>query len=392
MQRRSATQEHVMALACRPSLLLILTLGAAASSVSADDNVRPGAECRVHVPIVFGHRGASGALPEHTARAFELAIDLGADFIEPDLVSTKDGHLVVRHENNIKDTTDVAQHPEFADRQVTKLVEGVEETGWFTEDFTLAELKTLRAVERLAELRPGNTASDGLHALLTLDEVIAIAQRRGVGIFPELKKPTWFREIGLPMEETLVASMHAHGYVKASDPAFLQSFDPASLQRLSKLTALRLVQAVNTPEVVPYAFTQSGDPRTYGDLLTPEGLQYVAGYAAAIGPEKNLLIPRADDGSLQAPTHLLDDAHHAGLEVYAYTFRRENAFLPLDFRLGDPESPFYDQATGDIAAEYRRFYELGVDGVWSDNPDTAVAVRRTVFPPLGPSDPAHPRR
>jgi glycerophosphoryl diester phosphodiesterase len=364
-----------------------------ASSGSADEaRPRHVFDRITRVPIVFGHRGASGYLPEHTARAYELAIDLGADFIEPDLVSSKDGQLVVRHENNIRDTTDVAQHPEFADRHTTKLVEGVQETGWFTEDFTLAELKTLRAVERLAELRPGNATSGGLYPILTLEEVISIAQRRHVGIFPELKKPTWFREIGLPMEEKLVAIMRAHGYEDPSDAAFLQSFDPACLQRLNELTNLPLVQAVNARTGVPYAFAQQGDTRTYGDLLTPEGLRFVSSYADAIGPEKALLVPRSSDGALQKPSGLLEDAHRAGLKVYAYTFRNENSFLPLDFRLGDPSLPAHASATGDAAAEYRYFYELGVDGVWSDNPDTAVAVRRAVFPPLGPTDPTRPRR
>ena len=353
---------------------------------------RPEADRSTRVPIVFGHRGASGYLPEHTARAYELAIDLGADFIEPDLVSSKDGQLVARHENNISETTDVAQHSEFADRHTTKIVEGVQETGWFTEDFTLAELKTLRAVERLPDLRRGNTASSRLYPILTLEEVIAIARRRHVGIFPELKKPSWFREIGLPMEEKLVSIMKRHGYDGPSAPAFLQSFDPASLQRLNALTELPLVQAINARTGVPYAFAQRGDTRTYGDLLTPEGLSFVASYADAIGPNKDLLIPRSVDGTLQKPSGLLEEAHRAGLKVYAYTFRNENSFLPLDFRLGDPDSPAYLSATGDAAAEYRYFYELGVDGVWSDNPDTAVAVRRAVFPPLGVTDPSKPRR
>lgn len=331
------------------------------------------------LPLVFAHRGAPGYIPEHTEASYLLAIQMGADYIEPDLVMTQDGEFIVRHENIISDTTDVADRPEFADRLTTKIVEGSEQTGWFTEDFTLAELKTLRAVERLPDERPANTIYDGMFELLTFQEAIDIAQEHGVGIFPELKKPTWFREIGLPMEEQFVQILEANGYTESDDPAILQSFDPASVMLLDDLSELPVVFNVFSTEGVPYAFQQSGDPRTYGDLLTPAGLDDVRTWADGLGLNKDLLIPRDEQGFLQEPTGLYEDARAAGLEIYVYTFRNENAFLPADFQRGDPDSPYFGQAIGDPAAEYELFYELGVDGVWSDQPDTAVGVRRYVF-------------
>lgn len=331
------------------------------------------------LPLVFAHRGAAGYIPEHTMASYVLAIQMGADYIEPDLVMTSDGEFIVRHENIITDTTDVADRPEFADRHTTKIVEGSEQTGWFTEDFTLAELKTLRAVERLPDERPANTVYDGMFELLTFQEVIDIAKEHDVGIFPELKKPTWFREIGLPMEEQFVEILEENGYTETNDSAILQSFDPESVMRLDELTELPIVFNVYSTEGVPYAFQQAGDTRTYGDLLTPAGLEDVRKWADGLGLNKDLLIPRGEDGFLQEPTGLYEDARAAGLAVYVYTFRSENAFLAADFRRGDPDSPYFNQAIGDITSEYELFYGLGVDGVWSDQPDTAVGVRSYMF-------------
>jgi glycerophosphoryl diester phosphodiesterase len=354
--------------------LLVLTLAPNVAGASAT----PAEPATGSLPLVIGHRGASGYRPEHTLASYQLAIELGADYIEPDLVSTKDHQLVARHENNIAETTDVASHPEFADRKTTKTIDGVAVTGWFTEDFTLAELRTLRAKERLPNLRPANTAFDGLYQVPTLQEVIDLAKRYHVGIYPETKHPTYFRSIGLPLEGPLVATLNANGYRGPDAPVFIQSFEVGNLKQLNRMTDLPLVQLID--EVGrPYDFVVSGDPRTYKDLVTPAGLAEIATYADGIGPSKNLIVPRDAAGNLQQPTSLVGDAHRAGLVVHPWTFRRENNFLPLDFRQGNPASPYYLLATGDFPAELRLFYRLGVDGLFSDNADVAVAVRHDLF-------------
>jgi glycerophosphoryl diester phosphodiesterase len=329
-------------------------------------------------PIVIGHRGASGYRPEHTLAAYELAIDLGADFIEPDLVSTRDGVLVARHENEISATTDVENHPEFAARRTTKVIDGVSVTGWFTEDFTLAELKTLRATERISDVRPDNAAFDGLYEVPTLQEVIDLARREAVGIYPETKHPTYFDGIGLSLEEPLVAVLESRGYRREDGLVFIQSFEVGNLKDLSEMTRLSLVQLVNEGGR-PYDFTVSGDPRTYADLVTPAGLAEIATYAGVIGVNKNLIVPRDGANRLEEPTDLVEEAHRAGLLVHAWTFRNENTFLPEDFRQGNGASPVYLRATGNAAAEYKLFYDLGIDGLFTDNPDTALAVRGEVF-------------
>ncbi len=329
---------------------------------------------RAKDPIVIGHRGASGYRPEHTLEAYELAIQMGADFIEPDLVSTKDGELVARHENEISGTTDVEDDPEFADRRATKIIDGVAVTGWFTEDFTLEELKSLRAEERIPEIRPNNTAFNGLYEIPTLQEVIDLAQREGVGIYPETKHPTYFDSIELSLEEPLVETLHANGYRRKHDPVFIQSFEVANLKELDEMTRLPLVQLINNTGK-PYDFVVAGDPRTYADMITNEGLREIATYADGIGVNKNLIVPRNENNELLEPTDLVKRAHRAKLIVHAWTFRNENTFLPEDFREGDPSSPVYLQAYGDAPAEYELFYGTGLDGVFSDNPDTAVASR-----------------
>ena len=305
-------------------------------------------------PIVIAHRGASGYRPEHTLAAYELAIEQGADFIEPDIVSTRDGVLVARHENELGATTDVAAHPEFADRRTTKAIGGVAATGWFTEDFTLAELRTLRARERLADLRPGNAAYDGRFGILTLEEVVNLAQtegeRRGraVGLYPETKHPSYFRSIGLPLEEPLISTLQSAGFREPDDPVFIQSFEPDSLQRLIAMTRLRLVQLL---AVGPAAAEQT----------SRGGLGDIAGYATALGADKDLVIPRDAAGNLLAPSPLVNDAHDAGLLVHAWTFRAERTFLPAD--------------VPNAAAEYAEFLATGLDGVFADQPDLAVAAR-----------------
>ncbi|MFC8847788.1 MULTISPECIES: glycerophosphodiester phosphodiesterase [unclassified Micromonospora] len=326
-------------------------------------------------PLVIGHRGASGYRPEHTLEAYRLAIRQGADYIEPDLVPTKDGQLVARHENEISGTTDVAAHPEFAARKATKTIDGVPVTGWFTEDFTLAELRTLRAKERLPQVRVANTAFDGKLPVPTLQEVIDLARTeskargRTIGVYPETKHPSYFASIGLPLEERLVAVLKANKLTHRNDPVIIQSFETANLRKLNKLTDVKLAQLLDASGR-PYDFTLAGDPRTYADLATAAGLKWIAGYADGVGANKNLVVPRDAAGKLLAPTTLIRDAHRLKLVVHAWTFRAENQFLPADFRIGaDPN------ARGDITAEYELFYGLGLDGVFADQPDTAVAAR-----------------
>jgi glycerophosphoryl diester phosphodiesterase len=358
--------------------LLVLALSQVAGASRGQERVDKGGKPERRLPLVIGHRGASGYRPEHTLASYRLAIEMGADYIEPDLVSTKDHVLVTRHENNIADTTDVAAHPEFASRRTTKTIDGNPMTGWFTEDFTLAELRTLRAKERLPDLRPANTAFDGLYQVPTFQEVIDLAKRAGVGIYPETKHPTYFDSIGLSLEEPLLATLRANGLTGPRAKVFIQSFETANLRELRARTRLPLVQLIDATGR-PYDFVVSGDPRTYADLVTPAGLAEIATYADGIGPNKDLIIPRDSAGNLLEPTSLVRDAHREGLVVHPWTFRRENNFLPLDFRQGNPASPEFLRAPGDLPAELRLFFRLGVDGVFSDNADVAVATRHRVF-------------
>jgi glycerophosphoryl diester phosphodiesterase len=326
-------------------------------------------------PIVIGHRGASAYRPEHTIASYMLAIEMGADYIEPDLVSTRDRQLVARHENEIAGTTDVAQHPEFAARKATKVIDGVARTGWFTEDFTLAELKTLRAVERLPDVRPSNTAFNGLFEIPTLQEVIDLARQHGVGIYPETKHPSYFDSIRLSLEEPLLAALRRNRLDRPDAPVFIQSFEVSNLKELRSRTQVPLVQLIDAAGA-PADFVLSGDPRTYDDLVTPAGLAAIAEYADGIGPEKRRIVQgNQANGKLGEPTTLIADAHGAGLLVHPFTFRPENNFLAADFRAGNPSSAQYLRARGDQPAELALYYRLGVDGLFVDNPDTAVAVR-----------------
>ena len=334
-------------------------------------------------PIVIGHRGAAGHRPEHTLASYELALDLGADFIEPDLVSTKDGVLVARHENEIGGTTDVAAHPEFADRNTARTIDGVPISGWFSEDFTLAELKMLRARERLPEIRVANTTFDGLYEIPTLEEVIDLVRRkaghtpRPIGIYPEIKHPTYFDSIGLSLEEPLVETLDRNGYREADAPAYIQSFEVASLRKIRAMARLPLVQLLD--ETGRHELTVAGDRRTFVDLPRPAGLAEIAGYADGVGVNKNLIIPRDAEGYLLEPTTLVDDAHDAGLIVHAWSFRGENAFLPTNLRVGDAADPAYLSRPGQWRGEYEAFFATGLDGVFSDQPDLAVAARDEIF-------------
>lgn len=363
----------------RSSILIMLVLAVVAAGTAAQSfaGSADGDESRA-LPLVIGHRGASGYRPEHTLASYQLAIEMGADYIEPDLVSTKDHVLVARHENDISGTTDVAAHPEFAGRRTTKVVDGVTINGWFTEDFTLAELKTLRAKERIPEVRPVSTAFDGQYPIPTFQEVIDLAKREHVGIYPETKHPTYFDGIGLSLEEPLVETLRRNGLDSERAPVFIQSFEVSNLKQLSRMTRVKLVQLLDATGK-PYDFVANGDPRTYADLATPAGLAEIAKYADGIGPNKSLIVPRDSSNHLLPPTRLIQDAHRVRLVVHPWTFRRENTFLPEEYRQGNPAAPEYLRATGDLPGELTLFYKLGVDGLFSDNADTAVATRTKLF-------------
>ena len=328
--------------------------------------------------LVIGHRGASGYRPEHTVLSYELAIAQGADVIEPDVVPTSDGHLVVRHESAITATTDVAEHPELADRRTTKTIDGREISGWFTEDLTLAELQTLRAREPLPHLRSQNTAYAD-ERILTLDEVLALARRsttldgRPVGVAPETKHPTYFRSIGLPLEEALVEALHRQGWSRRDDPVVIQSFEVGNLRTLAGLTDLPLMQVAHVVGA-PYDLQSTGDARTYLDLMTPRGMAEIKEYADQIGLHKDLMIPRDADGRLLEPSPVLHDAHEAGLRVTGWTFRRENRYLPLQLRGGDDLD-----GVGDLDAEITTFLRAGMDDFFTDNPDVGYTVRAAVL-------------
>jgi glycerophosphoryl diester phosphodiesterase len=323
-------------------------------------------------PLIIAHRGASGERPEHTQAAYELAIDQGADYIEPDLVLTKDGALVDRHENEISGTTNVASHPEFAARKATKVVDGESVTGWFTENFTLAELKTLRARERLPQLRPDSAKYDGQFAVMTLDEIIALvrarekATKRRIGIYPETKHPSYFAKLGLSFDKALLQTLKRGGYSKATDPIFIQSFEVGNLKRLRTQTQIRLIQLMS----------DEGGPADsvgtrYASMATPAGLRTIATYANGVGVAKAMILPLDKVQQWAAPTSLITDAHAAGLKVHVWTFRAENVFLPLALRSGPAPG-----AHGDLDAEIKAFVALGIDGLFSDFPSEAVAAVR----------------
>jgi glycerophosphoryl diester phosphodiesterase len=281
--------------------------------------------------------------------------------------------LVARHENEIGGTTDVAEHPEFAARRTTKVIDGASFTGWFTEDFTLRELKTLRAKERIPDIRPQNTRYDGRFEVPTFQEVLDLRARlarrleRPLGVYPETKHPTYFRSIGLPLEPPLVGALNGNGLNERTAPVFVQSFETGNLRALDPWLKVPLVQLLGSKGARPV-----GDTRTYAELATPAGLRDIARYAEGIGPSKDYIVPRNPNGSSAEPTTFVRDAHAAGLKVHPYTFRRENTFLPLELRSStDPAG------IGDLEAEIRQFLALGVDGLFTDNPDIGVAARQT---------------
>jgi len=344
-----------------PVLPLLATACATLVPAPAVERREGAAEAQRPRPIVIAHRGASGHRPEHTLEAYGLAIDMGADFIEPDLVMTRDRVLVARHENEIGETTDVSQR--FPSRRRTQVIDGDTINGWFTEDFTLAELKTLRARERL----DGRSHQyDGRFEVPTFDEILAFVRERErrdartIGVYPETKHPTHFAAIALPLEDSLLATLARHGYRSRADAVFIQSFETGNLRALRARTTIRLVQLVNA-DGAPPDLAAAGDRRRSEDLVTPAGLREIARYADAVGVHKALVIPPTRSASPAAPTTLVRDAHAAGLAVHVWTMRSDAPFLGAEWR-------------GDAGAEWRAFAAAGVDGIFGDFPDVGVAV------------------
>ncbi|MYM68387.1 glycerophosphodiester phosphodiesterase [Pseudoduganella sp. FT55W] len=325
-------------------------------------------------PLVFGHRGASALRPEHTLAAYAKAIADGADYVEPDLVSTKDGVLVARHEAFLSETTDVASHPEFAGRKTRKTIDGETHEGWFVDDFTLTELKTLRAVERIPQFRPGSAQYNGMFQVVTFEEIIdfvaaeSAARGRIVGIVPELKHSTYFASVGLPLEERFLSILAAHDYTRRN-PVEIQSFEIANLKylrgKLGRRANLRLMQLVIGENVRPMDVAAAGGALTFAQMLTPAGLRDIAQYADVVAPPTRAIIPLKKDGTLAEPGSLVEDAHKAGLRVEPWTFRPENKFLAADFRSNAGD--FARHEAGSIA-EMKRYIATGIDGFFTDDP------------------------
>lgn len=381
------------------TLAVALSLALAGVAAQAHDNDRESGRRGEPSPLVIGHRGASGYLPEHTLESYALAIELGADYVEPDLVATKDGQLIARHEPNLIATTNVSALPQFAARKRTVMVDGVPDAGFFASDFTLAEIKQLRAVQAFGDREQG---LNGQFSIPTLEEVIALVKRkseekgRRIGIYPETKHPTYHQGIGLALEDRLLAVLQKAGWNHRNAPVFIQSFETANLRYLRSRTSVRLVQLVDAndlnpdgsldftkPYDKPYDWVVSGRTGLFRDLLTPAGLAEVRTYADGIGPWKYYLIPSActlvngacsdvngdgaineADRKLLPATDVIANAHKLGLVVHPYTFRNESKRLATDY-------------AGNPVNEYLTFFEAGVDGVFSDFADTAVAARVT---------------
>ncbi len=323
-------------------------------------------------PVIIAHRGASAYRPEHTLAGYLLAIEQGADFIEPDLVMTKDHVLVCRHENEISWTTNVADHPEFADRRKAKTVDGTEARGWWVEDFTLAEIKTLRARERIPQLRPGNTAYNDQFEIPTFAEALALAQHHGKGIYPELKHPTFLREQGVDPVPAFISAVREGGGQSAADIMYVQCFEIGAIRTLAQMSSIRwqCVQLVSA-DGGPWDQRET----TYAAMLAGDGLNRIAEYARGIGVEKSLIIPRDASNNLAPPTDLVARAHAANLVVHPWTFRPENFFLPASLRVGATSAQETLRLHGNLDSELRAFYAAGVDGVFSDDPAAAVAAR-----------------
>ncbi|MBU9689745.1 glycerophosphodiester phosphodiesterase [Burkholderia multivorans] len=370
----------------RPSVLRCVPFACAATFVLAacggDDTLTPDPTQPISAKIqVVGHRGASALRPEHTLASYRKAIEDGADIIEPDLVATRDGVLVARHENEISGTTNVSSLPEFASRNTTKTIDGTQLTGWFTEDFTLAELKTLRARERIPQIRPANAAYNDQFEIPTLDEIVALATQmsaqtgRTIHLYPETKHPTYFQSIGLPLEDRLVDALLKDPYTSRTATVYIQSFEVANLKAIRNRIGAsqpnwKLVQLMDEAAQRPYDFVKANDKRTYGDLSTRDGMREIATYANGVGPYKTSIIAVAADGTLQQPTPYVRYAHEAGLVVHPYTFRPENNFLPASLK--DGGTPDTRNTAGSVR-EIQAYLRAGIDGFFTDDP----AVGRT---------------
>lgn len=328
--------------------------------------------------LVVGHRGASALRPEHTLASYQKAIDDGADFIEPDLVSTKDGVLVTRHENEIGGTTNVSTLSQFADRKTTKNIDGKDLTGWFTEDFTLSELQQLKARERIPEFRPANTAYNDLYPVPTLEQVIELAEAnykktgKIIGLYIETKHPTYFKNQKLAMEDTLLKTLAKYEYTRDIAPVYLQSFEVSNLKYLKDQLDLhktikhaQIIQLYDAKTSQPADFVESGETKTYADLATAQGLKDVAKYANGVGPSKGYILNFNDNGSVQT-TSFITDAHTAGLKVHPYTFRPENNYLPTPLKCSQDKPA--ERCPSGALKEFEAYFKAGVDGVFTDDP------------------------
>ena len=361
---------------------LVLASAANPAAAQAAAGKASGALVRPARPLVLGHRGCCALRPEHTLASYAKAIADGADFIEPDLVATSDGILIARHENNVAETTDVASRPEFAARKTTKTIDGHTITGWFTEDFTLAEIKSLRARELLADMRAESHTYDGRFQIVSFDEIVDFVAAesatlgRPIGLIPELKHSTYYRRIGLPLEQAFLNSISRSGYL-ATAPVIVQSFELANLVALRQQIAgrpnIKLMQLVGAPHESPADLAAANDPRRWGDLLTPEGLAQIASYADWLAPPTRLLIPLDANGRLARPTGLTAAAHHAGLLVGTWTFRPENTFLPAEWRNGAASGVRNEAGS---LGEIGRYLAEGIDGFFTDDPAIGRAAVR----------------
>ncbi len=356
-----------------------LTLVACGGGSTPMPNPEPGPDTTPPLAekvLVVGHRGASALRPEHTLASYTKAVEDGADIIEPDLVSTKDGFLVARHENEISGTTNVSTKAEFADRKKTKVIDGVSLEGWFTEDFTLEELKTLRARERIPQIRPGNTQYNDQFEIPTITEVIELAKKlsassgRTIAIYPETKHPTYFQSIGLPLEDKLIAALKADEFTQRTATVYIQSFEVANLKEFkSKLGTTqpnwKLVQLMEEAARKPYDFVKAGDARTYADLMTEAGMKEIATYANAVGPYKRSIIDVDAAGTFQAPSALVRNAHAAKLLVHPYTFRPENSFMTAPYKVEGTDST---RADASAVKEIQLYLAAGIDGFFTDDP------------------------
>lgn len=333
-------------------------------------------------PILIAHRGASGYRPEHTLESYSLAIEQGCDFIEPDLVLTKDGHLICRHENDISETTNIAEKSEFAGRKTTKIIDGETHNGWFSEDFTLAEIKTLRCKERLPQIRPQNTKYDGKYEIPTFAEVLELRERaskakgRTIGVYPETKHPSYFLTQNLEYDGALLDHLGRFGIDGFEAPVFIQSFEVENLKRLSLKTKARLIQLMSKDDG-PWD-SQSSISRTYQSMISAQGLNEIAKYAYGIGPEKVMIIEPDNDG--YRTTDFVMNAHAAKLKLHPWTFRAENRFMINAFK--SSVSHDYEAKVGNIGAEIKAFLKAGIDGLFSDNPDLARAAIDEYFAAL----------